>query len=496
MSLLRFLQDRRGAVAPMFGLLVVPMVGLAGAAVDYSRANSVRTAMQAALDATALALSKDVTNLSSSQMTQKANDYFTANFHRPEATSISITPTYTANPSTLTVTGTGSITTSFMKIMGVPSIAINSTATVTWGMTRLRVALVLDNTGSMAQNNKMSALKTAATNLLSQLQGAASQNGDVYVSIIPFSRDVNVDPVNYNQNWVKFSGASDTWDENNGSCSISGNSTKSSCTGQSVCSLSGYNSQSSCTTAGTCSNSSYTTQSSCTGAGTCSKSSHTTQSTCTSHNGIWTAYTWTAGTWTAGTWTPANHNTWNGCVMDRDQNYDTTNAAPSTGTTATLFPADQYGACPVAMMGLNYNWSAMNSLINSMQPNGNTNQAIGLQWGFQSLTSAPLTIPAMDPNYSYTQVIILLTDGLNTQDRWYTAQNSIDARQTITCNNVKAAGITLYTVQVNTDGDPTSAILQNCASDASKFFMLTSSTGIVSTFNQIGTALSALRITK
>jgi len=369
-------------------------------------------------------------------------------------------------------------------------------------MTRLRVALVLDNTGSMAQNNKMSALKTAATNLLSQLQGAASQNGDVYVSIIPFSRDVNVDPVNYNQNWVKFSGASDTWDENNGSCSISGNSTKSSCTGQSVCSLSGYNSQSSCTTAGTCSNSSYTTQSSCTGAGTCSKSSHTTQSTCTSHNGIWTAYTWTAGTWTAGTWTPANHNTWNGCVMDRDQNYDTTNAAPSTGTTATLFPADQYGACPVAMMGLNYNWSAMNSLINSMQPNGNTNQAIGLQWGFQSLTSAPLTIPAMDPNYSYTQVIILLTDGLNTQDRWYTAQNSIDARQTITCNNVKAAGITLYTVQVNTGGDPTSALLQNCAGspgkypDSNKFFLLTSSTQIITTFDTIGTSLQKLYLAK
>ena len=24
-----------------------------------------------------------------------------------------------------------------------------------------------------------------------------------------------------------------------------------------------------------------------------------------------------AGVWTANTWTPNNHNTWNGCVMDR-----------------------------------------------------------------------------------------------------------------------------------------------------------------------------------
>ena len=81
----------------------------------------------------------------------------------------------------------------------------------------------------------------------------------------------------------------------------------------------------------------------------------------------------------------------------------------------------------------------------------------------------------MDPNYKYKQVIILLTDGLNTQDRWYTTASSIDTRQQKTCDNIKAAGITIYTVQVNTGGDPTSTLLQNCASDASKFFLLTSS---------------------
>src|SRR5712692_2644842 len=100
----------------------------------------------------------------------------------------------------------------------------------------------------------------------------------------------------------------------------------------------------------------------------------------------------------------------------------------------------------------------------------------------------------MDPYYKYSQVIILLTDGLNTQDRWYTSQSSIDARQTMTCANIKAAGIVLYTVQVNTDGDPTSTLLQNCASDSSKFFLLTSATQIVGTFQQIGTNLSMLRI--
>ena len=129
-----------------------------------------------------------------------------------------------------------------------------------------------------------------------------------------------------------------------------------------------------------------------------------------------------------------------------------------------------------------------------MQPNGNTNQAIGLQMGWQSLTAAPFTVPAMDPSYKYSQVIILLSDGLNTQDRWYTSASSIDARQEKTCDNIKAAGITIYTVQVNTGGDPTSTLLQNCASDSSKFFLLTSSVEIITTFGQIGTALTNLRL--
>jgi hypothetical protein len=52
-----------------------------------------------------------------------------------------------------------------------------------------------------------------------------------------------------------------------------------------------------------------------------------------------------------------------------------------------------------------------------MTANGNTNQAIGLQHGWQTLTAAPFTAPAIDADYKYQTVIIPLADGLNTQDR-------------------------------------------------------------------------------
>ncbi len=464
------------------------------------------------------------------------------------------------------------------------NLEVTGSSTAKWGTNRLRVALVLDNTGSMADAGKMTALKTATQSLLTQLQSAATNNGDVYVSIIPFVKDVNLGASNYNSDYIYWGtlaqdptlSDNNSWDANNGTCSIGGHSPRSSCLSHSSCSISGDNSQNSCTSDGTCSLSGNNSQNSCTGAGTCSisGSSHNTQSTCTSgtcsisgnttqstctaagtcsisghssqnsctgagvcsksqyttssqcsqHNGTWTAGTWTAGVWTAGgtwtagtwtpgvwtqaTWTPNSHSTWNGCVMDRGYsaapdtvgNYDTNAASPSAVPMLpqSLYPAEQYSSCPQAVMGLSYNWTTMTSLVNAMQPAGNTNQAIGLQLGWMSLVGggARSRVPAQQVGYTYTQVIILLTDGLNTQDRWYSSQNSIDARQQLTCNNIKAAGITLYTIQVNTGGDPTSTLLQNCATTSDKFYLLTSASQIISAFTQIGSNLTQLRVAR
>jgi len=177
------------------------------------------------------------------------------------------------------------------------------------------------------------------------------------------------------------------------------------------------------------------------------------------------------------------------------QDYDTNADAPGSSA-SSKFPAEQYGACPQAVLPLTYDWTAMSTLVSNMSPNGMTNQNIGLAHGWMSLVGGgPYgTPPAKDPNYTYQQVIILLTDGLNTQNRWYTDQASIDARQALTCNNINAAGFTLYAIQVNTGGDPTSTLLKNCATDSSKFFLLTSADQIVATFESIGTNLTKLRV--
>ncbi len=68
----------------MFGIVLVPLLTAVGMAVDYSRANSARTAMQAALDSTALMTSKDAATLTASEISTRAQAYFSALVNRPD----------------------------------------------------------------------------------------------------------------------------------------------------------------------------------------------------------------------------------------------------------------------------------------------------------------------------------------------------------------------------------------------------------------------------
>jgi hypothetical protein len=181
---------------------------------------------------------------------------------------------------------------------------------------------------------------------------------------------------------------------------------------------------------------------------------------------------------------------------------------PTTGDATTLFYPEQYGYCSPQMKGLSSEWDAMKTLVDGFYPDGSTNQGIGLVWGWQSLVGGgPLTMPAKSSNYTYRETIILLSDGMNTQNRWNGngSQQSTDVDNRMyyggagTCKNVTDKGITLYTIQVNTgtgtNADPESAVLKACASPG-KFVQLTTADQIVTTFEKIGTQLSQLRVAK
>jgi uncharacterized protein YegL len=351
---------------------------------------------------------------------------FLANFHRPEAQNVIVTPTFT-NPApgsyALQVTAKASVPTTFTGIW-LPTMEIGSSAEVVWGMKRLELALALDNTGSMASSQKMTQLKLAAKDLLKTLQNAAKKPEDVKVSIVPFATDVNVGTGYVNATWIRW----DEWD------SDSANQV--------------------------CSNTQYTSKNSC------------------KNNG--------------GTWGPKPHSTWNGCVWDRDQDYDVNNAAPTTSIKATLYSAHQESNCPVPMMTLSNDWTGLNAKIDAMQPVGNTNVTIGLQMAFQTL-SPGVPVTAAAPKTDLDKVIILLTDGDNTENRWSTNQNTINARTTLACNNVKAANIKLYTIRV-INGNAN--LLKACATKPDMYYDVQNASQLSAVFSTIAQNLANLRLAK
>lgn len=445
----RFKRDQRGNVAMIFAVALVPLLGFVGAAIDYSRTTAARSSMKVALDSAALMVSKDLganPSMSTADISAKAINYFNALYTNGASSPITISASYATNTkdgSTVTVTGSGTVATDFMKMVGFPQMSINGASTTTWGSTRMRVAIALDVTGSMNSSGKLKAMKDAAKTLIDTLSSSSRMTEDVYISVVPFAQMVNVGVANKNASWLR-------WDQ-----------------------------------LGTCNNSNF------------SMSPEACQAYAKRYG---SGYKWTYTT---------NKASWKGCVEDRDESYDTTKDAPSS--TSTYYPAMFYvqqgnDSCPPQILPMTSAYGSTNvqtikTMIDGLDASGGTNQMIGMAWAWTTLQvgTDPFPAPTKDADYKYTDAIILLSDGLNTGSRMYgdgtSWTSAIDTRQQILCDNIKNAGAMIYTIQVNTDGDPDSAVLKYCA-NTGNFFSTTTASGIATAFTAIGNSLNKLRVSR
>jgi hypothetical protein len=564
--------------------------------------------MSEALDAAALAVGNATSKPSSCSangssastnpcytLRQTAQQYFDmnydhtkdANYGTPSAVSISISnQSVTLNaslPLQLTLLGISAI--------NVGSPTVNAASTVVWGQTKLWVALVLDNSGSMDQGDssgsKMDALQDAITNstygLLQILHNAAATAGDVQVGIVPFTRSINMGysafatsgyidwgeweapprPIGTNLTFAldnqNFSSPStisfEAWGPGD-DCPF----TKSSGYWGGVTKIYGYscasgpsNGSSSASTIpasgsykgyicpgidngstnsdhrdryynGCWTSTKVNGQTIRVANGSSASCDGFSSSNCDC-NGSWSNKHCDTQKWTH-VWVPNNHNTWSGCVTDRQQknkqttlstgtgfrsaaayDYDELNTQPSSSTSAwddTQFPAENPSSCPDATVTtLNYDWTSLASKVNAMDANGSTNQAIGVAHGWQMLTTgAPYGTGSLPSGT--TKVLILFSDGLNTQDRWYgdggtegtTEDGYIDTRENAACTAAKADGVTIYAIFLHIGSNGSSTALSNCASSASKYYDLTASSQVKTAFSDIAQKITNLRVSQ
>ncbi len=164
----RFATNRRGNVAVITALAMLPMVAAVGCVIDFTTATTIKTKLQAAADAASLAtvsinspVIATAKSMSGNGTVSGGSTFATSFFNGNLATApadtgyTSLSPTATVTRTGTTVTATVSFTaqvpTYFMGVLGYKTIAESGTSTASFTLpTYINFYLMLDVSGSMS----------------------------------------------------------------------------------------------------------------------------------------------------------------------------------------------------------------------------------------------------------------------------------------------------------------------------------------------------------
>lgn len=189
-------QNKRGNVAMIFALAIIPILSAAGFAIDFqmttTRKNKVQTVMDSAVLAGARAMQA---GMSEEDIRSTVTAYIDAQVDTVGET-LSCQEVDISFPE-----GSKDIQldilcyqdTSLMKIIGKDSMGFRVSTGSTWGIGKLDVAFMFDVSGSMASDNRMTHLKEAAQEAVDTLLpadgGAATE--DVRIAMVSYNSMVN-----------------------------------------------------------------------------------------------------------------------------------------------------------------------------------------------------------------------------------------------------------------------------------------------------------------
>jgi Flp pilus assembly protein TadG len=215
---LSFSSDERGAVAVIFAVMVLPILGLVGMGVDYSRASSMRAKLQRSIDS---AILTNAARATQPTVKEDITAQVTAAFRPGEVTNLVVNTVVLSGQITTTATAT---VPRVMPLLGMQTMAIGADAEAKWGSKSFEVAMVIDNSGSMDQymgvQKKITSVKTAAANFVDFLVANVPPPGTLKIALVPFDQNVNIGAANKTASWVDTSSlSSSSWGSSWGSSS-------------------------------------------------------------------------------------------------------------------------------------------------------------------------------------------------------------------------------------------------------------------------------------
>lgn len=456
----RFLQSRDCTISVLFAVLLVALLGLAGASYDFARAAQARAALQAAVDGAALAAGADSTT-DSTMIQSIAQKYVDDNRPPPSLVTVgALTTVFSATDKTISATLTGRMPASLLRVVSDDALNITvSTKVKRAEPGPVELVLALDTTLSMRDSiggtRKIDALFTAATNLTNIVMAWP----DAKMGVVPFSQAMVVGVAYKDKDWV----------------------TPQPDYQQKTCPLIDPGVQVCTTTNVPCVVDGVTT--------TCPKKE------CT--------YT-VPPTYGECYFVPKS---WFGVIGSR-RNFEARIDSP----TNPKYPWSSDTATS-SILELSAVKKTVTDRIRTLATNGETYIPNGILWAWNMLTpEEPLTLARSKSEMEALggrKVIVLMTDGMNTRYPTYSTsgtpggygaitadaqRNAVNATTTQLCTGAKNDSIIIYTVAFGVSDPTTKAILQGCASDQSYYFDVSDAPALNAAFQEIGKSMQRLRI--
>lgn len=477
-NLSKFSNNEDGNVAMMFAIVLSMLLFLIGVGIDFSNVVRLQKKLQGQVDAGVLAAATtDVRG--DVDVDFDENDPKGAEKKIREAAAYSvieangfdfgkIKPDMVLTDESVTLTAKINYTPFFGKLIGKDVMTLSATAeSGLAGITGVEIVLVLDNTGSMSENGKMDALKTGATNLVKAIE--TSESGSK-IGVVPFARYVRVHEGAKSESWFQMPLEYDT---------------------------------------------ERTYQQATHTGGTCIDVVKTRIK-----DGVEETYTTSECTGQTTTYEDATKNIesrWDGCVGTRMPPYSEQDGSymqkvpglldivPYENSTKNY---DRSTWCTAEITPMTTDYKTVIDRISWLWPTDVTYIPTGLLWG-QRVLSPGMPYDNKNENGA-RQIMVLMTDGMNTAEIKTDAQSFLDlnappyiddvpdqtegspegdAATTRLCNSVKASGVEIYTIAFQVTDPSTQTLLKNCASDASKALTADNNASLITQFETITQAI-------
>lgn len=458
-----FRKNQNGAIAPLFALMLPPILFAMMLAIDAANLMRVRGNVQHSLDAAALAVGKRFSNGSSEdEMREYGKKIFNSNLRAIGAKQTNFTLVFPENKS-LNKQILANAEFPYISYFGNAVKKLTGGA-VDWDKYRhqmtatvrlkntLEVALVLDNSGSMStygagaagqlREQRIVLLRKAATNLVEKLAAQAKQikyvDNPVQFSLVPFDAAVNVGPENASASWMDHTGISPIHYENftmpalNRSLTLTSTKKITNRNGDYIMEGSGW---------GSAQNKIFTRFTLYDDLSKFSRVSQAEWAGCIeARSGIYGINADPANPANPETmyvpmfapdedaqgnnnwWSDGSEDTSAKRQSDLKKYYATSSRASINSSRGPNYSCKTTPIVPLTNVTTDSGLEKITGNIKRMQPQGNTNVPEGMVWGWRTLTStAPFPQGRPSSDLGNDKVIIALTDGANVYNSSYAA---------------------------------------------------------------------------